>query len=589
MSDAEANVDPVLSAVTSPGGKVNAWHKRSPNVSFSSDTPPAKFADIISEQLAEKLNISTESAGTFDDTTTSTPLDIQGCSSSPITIRNNSCDASTSPSKDLEDTSSDAYLAKILQHQFDKEYNRGLVEQERRVNGKVMTSLQKFKIQLGSSASSSDAELSFTEGSDHDKLRDLADSQEEALYFEDVDAALKSTLQGRNAAYDSERREFVSKHDVTTCYKKNAQKMEAFPVNFNTGDTSGVSMNNNIFNSLKQHAHKERRSLAKVHEAKEKSTAEHAVDTKTRTMLFKLVNAGVLEEVNGVISVGKEAVVLHAKGGTETPVNQMNSLTKAIPENIAIKVFKTTMGEFRHRDKYIADDYRFHDRFKKLNSKKLAYLWAEKECRNLERLENARIPSPEVVLLRKHLLLLRFIGSVSTDGGSSATAAPKLAEVAAKFKPETKLRAFTQVIEIMKKMYSEARLVHADLSEFNLLWHENKVWVIDMAQAVEPQHPRALEFLYRDCCNVTRFFGGKLQLEQVPNPRKLLLDITGIDLGMDVSDAFYGVDVPTSQEKAEFTGRLEEIQARAANHAQAKRDGDRITLDDDRIVEVRND
>merc|ERR1711881_516285 len=143
--------------------------------------------------------------------------------------------------------------------------------------------------------------------------------------------------------------------------------------------------------------HKERRSLAKVHEAKEKSTAEHAVDTKTRTMLFKLVNAGVLEEVNGVISVGKEAVVLHAKGGTETPVNQMNSLTKAIPENIAIKVFKTTMGEFRHRDKYIADDYRFHDRFKKLNSKKLAYLWAEKECRNLERLENARIPSPRWV------------------------------------------------------------------------------------------------------------------------------------------------------------------------------------------------
>jgi len=64
--------------------------------------------------------------------------------------------------------------------------------------------------------------------------------------------------------------------------------------------------------------------------------------------------------------------VLHAKGGSATPDNQMNSLRKSIPENIAVKVFKTVMSEFRHRDKYIQDDYRFCDRFKKLNSKKVS-------------------------------------------------------------------------------------------------------------------------------------------------------------------------------------------------------------------------
>jgi len=576
----------------------NAWHKRSPNVSFSSDTP--SMANIMSEQLAEKLNLSAESGSTFESPVATRPLKIANATCTPTQNISPPCPTTEeSPSKDLEDTSSDAYLAKILQHQFDRDHNRRLVQQEHRINGsqKVVTSFRKFKIQLGSSASGSDADnlsSSFNEdeaSQEQIARRDMRDNEEDALYFEDVDAHLKATLQGRNAAYDSERNEFVSKHDVVTCYQKNAQKMEAFPVNFNTGDTSGVSFSNNVFSSLKQHAHKEKRLITKAQNenSKEKpQSAEHAIDANTQEMLQKLVTAGVLDEINGIISIGKEAVILHAKGGTETPQNQMNSLSKSIPENIAVKVFKTTMSEFRHRDKYIADDYRFHDRFKKLNSKKLAYLWAEKECRNLERLEAARIPCPEVVLLRKHLLLLRFIGAVSNSGGSSASAAPKLSEVAQKFKPEQKQRALDQVLSIMHRMYRDARLVHADLSEFNLLWFENKVWVIDTAQAVEPQHPRALEFLFRDCCNVTRFFGGKLQLEQVPNPRRLLLDITGIDLDISVSDGLYSEDQPTSQELAEFTGRLEEVQSRASNHASAKRNADGITLDDDRILEIRD-
>ena len=36
------------------------------------------------------------------------------------------------------------------------------------------------------------------------------------------------------------------------------------------------------------------------------------MDPKTRLILYKLVNSGVLEDVNGVISVGKESVVFHA-------------------------------------------------------------------------------------------------------------------------------------------------------------------------------------------------------------------------------------------------------------------------------------
>merc|ERR1711988_215543 len=245
------------------------------------------------------------------------------------------------------------------------------------------------------------------------------------------------------------------------------------------------------------------------------------------------------------------------------PLNQ-NSSHKPIPENIAVKVFKTTMAEFRNRDKYIAEDYRFQDRFKKPNSRKLAYLWAEKEMRNLERLERAHIPAPEVVLLRKHVLLMRFIGSVSTDGGSVATAAPKLQEIGSKLKLSTQARAYEQTTEIMKNMFQKAKLVHADLSEYNLLWHENKVWVIDTAQAVEPQHPRALEFLYRDCQNITRYFGGKLGIKEVPNARKLFVDVSLLDLNMEVSDRNYSDDLKedNSEEKTRFLANIEEVQSR---------------------------
>ena len=47
----------------------------------------------------------------------------------------------------------------------------------------------------------------------------------------------------------------------------------------------------------------------------EKATSVQAIDQKTRLLLFKMVNNEILEDVNGTISTGKEAVVLHATGG----------------------------------------------------------------------------------------------------------------------------------------------------------------------------------------------------------------------------------------------------------------------------------
>ena len=45
-----------------------------------------------------------------------------------------------------------------------------------------------------------------------------------------------------------------------------------------------------------------------------------------------------------------------------------------IPKEVAIKVFKTTLNEFKNRDKYIRDDYRFRDRFSKQNPRKVGFI-----------------------------------------------------------------------------------------------------------------------------------------------------------------------------------------------------------------------
>ena len=85
---------------------------------------------------------------------------------------------------------------------------------------------------------------------------------------------------------------------------------------------------------------------------------------------------------------------------------------------------------------------------------------------NLNRIRRAGLPCPEVLCLRKHVLVMTFIGS---DGKP----APTLKEAA--LSASQLQKAYEDTVDIMSKMYAKCNLVHADLSEFNLLWFLNKV------------------------------------------------------------------------------------------------------------------
>ncbi|KAJ6634762.1 Serine/threonine-protein kinase RIO3 [Pseudolycoriella hygida] len=306
----------------------------------------------------------------------------------------------------------------------------------------------------------------------------------------------------------------ITKHDEKLCGVRNACRVMSFPPEFKTGDAAGFDMKlpNSVFNQLKIHSQKTKKT--KANDRRENiATAEVSVDDKTRVLLYKLVNNQVLEQINGIVSTGKEAVILHALSDG----NYTGALT--LPKECAIKIFKTASNGFKQRDNYIKGDYRFKDRMSKQNNRTAINMWAEKEMHNLMRMQKHGINCPDVVLLKKNILVMSFIGEDNV-------AAPKLKEAGLSY-DELEL-AYDEILSMMNKLYNEANLVHADLSEYNILWHKGKPWFIDVAQSVEPEHPSAKEFMMRDCNNISTFFTRK-GLHNVKTKEELFSSITGLD------------------------------------------------------------
>ncbi|KAJ3170135.1 hypothetical protein HDU88_008760 [Geranomyces variabilis] len=237
----------------------------------------------------------------------------------------------------------------------------------------------------------------------------------------------------------------------------------------------------------------------------DRATVEQVLDPRTRIILFKLLNSNIIYEINGCVSTGKEANVYHAT--TEDGAHR------------AIKIYKTSILTFKDRDRYVSGEYRFRHGYSKSNPRKMVKVWAEKEMRNLKRLHAAGIPCPEPLLLRMHVLLMSFIGDA--DGW----AAPRLKDAVITDAAVYRL-IYLQLLKMMWTMYHRCRLVHGDLSEYNLLYQKRVLYIIDVSQSVEHDHPHALEFLRKDCTNVVDYFRKRLP-EQIMTVRELFDFVVG--------------------------------------------------------------
>lgn len=281
---------------------------------------------------------------------------------------------------------------------------------------------------------------------------------------------------------------------------------------------SRINLNSShkVSNAVSKMHHMES-SKKKSHTGRDdRATSEQCLDPRTRLILFRMLSNGFLELIDGCLSTGKEANVYYAKAGrvksaaallagdmsvtTNSTTSQNVTFAPLLSPDIteyAIKIYKTSILVFKDRDKYVSGEHRWRKGYCKSNPRKMVKVWAEKEMRNYRRIHAAKIRCPAPILLKSHVLIMEFLG---TNGWPS----PRIRDAGLS---EKRLReAYVQTIFIMRHMFQRCKLVHGDLSEYNLLWHNNEVYVIDVSQSVESDHPSALDFLRKDASNVNDFF-----------------------------------------------------------------------------------
>ncbi|XP_044255152.1 serine/threonine-protein kinase RIO1 [Tribolium madens] len=298
--------------------------------------------------------------------------------------------------------------------------------------------------------------------------------EDTALSYPSEDSEIDSIL-----ATKTQRNPQVSSHKVSS-YQPPANLFKKYSHKINIDD-----LPSHATNSLKASEKRQENEKIRRKDKHDRATAEQVMDPRTRMILFKLLNRNVISEINGCISTGKEANVYHAssEGG-----------------HFAIKIYKTSILVFKDRDKYVSGEFRFRHGYCRHNPRKMVRTWAEKEMRNLIRMHSSGVNVPEPILLRSHVLVMGFVGK-------NGWPAPKLKDVELS---QSKAREiYRDVVVIMWKMYNKCKLVHADFSEFNLLYLSGEIYVIDVSQSVEHDHPHALEFLRKDCTNISDFFKKK--------------------------------------------------------------------------------
>ena len=299
-----------------------------------------------------------------------------------------------------------------------------------------------------------------------------------------------------NQDWEDETRDFTKKYNAARSGQPSANRsvttgkirepgskgFQRFENRINLGAFEGRDFPSSSTSSLLGISKKAEGNRVRKKDKADRATTEQVLDPRTRIILFKLLSRGLISEVNGCVSTGKEANVYYATSPSG---------------DCAIKVYKTSILVFKDRDKYVTGEFRFRHGYARHNPRKMVRLWAEKEMRNLNRLHVNGVPCPKPLILRSHVLVMEFIGH---DGWPS----PKLKEVQLK---ESKARElYLECVHLMRRLYHNCKLVHADLSEYNILLHEGHLCIIDVSQSVEHDHPQALEFLRKDCANMSDFF-----------------------------------------------------------------------------------
>ncbi len=223
----------------------------------------------------------------------------------------------------------------------------------------------------------------------------------------------------------------------------------------------------------------------RIKDSSQREVFADVFDTATLMALYELSKKSYITAMGGSVSTGKEANIFHAISKKDDALE------------IAVKIYMISTANFNAMKDYILGDPRFSGI--KQTRKDIILAWAKKEFKNLKRAEDAGVRVPKPYITKRNILLMEFIGK---DG----VPMPQLKDV--KLTGKEAQHIFNRIIEYMTLLYSRARLIHADLSEYNILIDMNNMEpvIIDMGQSVMIEHFNAGKFLRRDVDNIAHFF-----------------------------------------------------------------------------------
>ena len=200
-------------------------------------------------------------------------------------------------------------------------------------------------------------------------------------------------------------------------------------------------------------------------------------DHATLLAVSRLVSQGQFEAVDYPISTGKEGGVFRAT----TPDGYR-----------AVKIYRIGNAVFRHIPPYALEELRREA--SEGNFRRLIYGWTRREHTILRRLRAADVRAPEPYGYLRNVLVMEFIGT----GGLPA---PVLQEAVV----ADPTAFYRELVGQIRRMTEQARLVHGDLSPYNVLLSDERPVLIDVAQAIDASHPAARSLLERDCTNFARY------------------------------------------------------------------------------------
>jgi RIO kinase 2 len=191
-----------------------------------------------------------------------------------------------------------------------------------------------------------------------------------------------------------------------------------------------------------------------------------------------LVKAGVIDSFGQSLGVGKEADVYDAL----SPDGKRIAVKFHRLGRISFRQTRRKRGYIREHSSWLFQ----------------SHVSAEKEFQAMQLVYKNGVSVPEPISQNRHVIAMGMIEGAELS---------KYKEIQ---RPEKILK---EILRNVRKAYLKAHIIHADLSEYNIILKpDGHVLIIDWPQYVMTDHANAAELLERDLKNVLVFFNRKFNV-----------------------------------------------------------------------------